>query len=396
MIRTFLSHPRAMRVGLALLCVAVVGSLALPLVKVHAADTPAAAGSAGSHAAMSITQSLALQRDWPVTLSASGAVAPWMEASIGARVTGLPLDQVLVNVGDRVRKGQLLAHFDDATVKAELAQQNAALTQAQASATQAEANAQQASANHARALSIQSSGAISEQDVLQYATQAATAQAQLAQAHAQIAQARAQLDASQLKLEFTRVTAPDDGIISARGATIGSVSQAAGSGAELFRLIRQGRLEWRAELTATQLTQIKPGLLVQITLPDGTQAGGRVRQLAPALDSTTRLGLAYVDLPTGTRALPAMYLNGNFQFPARKALTVPAESVVIRDGRSYVLRLEDKHSHLVAVTTGRRQGNEVEILAGLKPGDPVAVKGAGFLNDNDAVQILGSAAGAQP
>lgn len=353
---------------------------------VAGADTPPAPAVRPS---LTVTRAAAHQQDWAVTLSASGAVAAWMEASIGARITGLPLTEVLANVGDRVHKGQLLARFDDATVRAELDQQEAALTQALAAEQQAQASSAQAAANRDRALKIRDSGAISEQDVLQYTTAAATAAAQVAQAHAQVAQSRALLASSRLRLEFTQVVAPDDGVISARVATVGSVSQAAGGGAELFRLIRQGRLEWRPELTANQLAQVRPGMPVQLTLPDGGTVSGKVRQLGPAMDATTRLGLAYVDLAAGAKVLAGMYLSGTLAAARRSALTVPAESVVVRDGRSYVLRLDGQRCRLTAVTVGRRQGGDAEIVAGLKAGDEVVVQGAGFLNDNDLVRVVG-------
>ncbi len=349
--------------------------LALPALHVPlAAAAPAATAPATPRASLAVTTTQARLQSWPLTVAASGSVVPWMEATIGARVTGLPLIEVRVNVGDRVRKGQLLARFDDRTVRAEEDLQKAALAQAEAAAAQADANRD-------RAQSIQDSGAISAQDVLQYVTAAATAKAQ-------VAQARAQLLSTQLRLSFTDVVAPDDGIISARGATIGSVSQAAGGGSELFRLIRQGRLEWRPELTAAQLAQVRPGMLATLQLPDATPVQGRVRQLSPALDSTTRLGLAFVDLPAGAHALPAMYLNGHLQLGLQPAITVPYESIVIRDGRTYVVQLDSQRCRLVLVNTGRRVGDEVEVTSGLAVGTVVVVKGAGFLNDNDVVQVI--------
>ena len=369
--------------GAVLLLVGFAGASRAP----RAADR-ADAAAAAARASLSVTSTQVRTQDWPVTVSASGTVAAWMEASIGARVTGLPLVEVLVNVGDRVRKGQMLARFDDVTVRSELDQLAAALAQAEAAVRQAEAGAAQANANRDRALAIQDSGAISEQDVLQYTTLAATAQAQLAQAHAQVAQVTAQRTSTQLKLEFTRVTAPDDGVISARGATVGSVIQAAGSGSELFRLIRKGRLEWRAELTASQLALVKPGTMVTLALPDGRSVAGRVRQLGPTLDPNTRLGIAYVDLGTDSHLLASMYLSGTLQFARRAALTVPAESVVIRDGRSYVLRLEGARARLSAVTVGRRQGSDIEVTSGVHNGEQVVVRGAGFLNDNELVQVV--------
>ena len=151
----------------------------------------------------------------------------------------------------------------------------------------------------------------------------------------------------------------------------------------------QGRLEWRPELTATQLAQVHPGMRVHLTLPDGGSVQGKVRQLGPAMDATTRLGLAYVDLPAAPQVLAGMYLSGTLESARRSALTVPAESVVVRDGRSYVLRLDGQRCRLTAVTVGRRQGRDAEIVSGLKPGDQVVVQGAGFLNDNDLVRVVG-------
>jgi RND family efflux transporter MFP subunit len=328
-----------------------------------------AAPAAAPRPSMTITTATVGSAAWPAVVEASGGVAAWQEASVGARLSGLPLAEVRVNVGDAVRKGQLLARFDDATVRAEVAQ-------AEASLAQAEASARQADANRDRALKLKNSGAMSEQEILQNTTQSATAQAQ-------VAVSKAALTAARLKLDYTRVLAPDDGVISARGATLGAVAQ---PGTELFRLIRQGRLEWRAELTAAQLLQVKPGLAVQLSLPDGGSASGRVRQLAPALDNATRLGIAYVDLAPGSRARAAMYTSGRIVTTSRAALTVPGEAVVIRDGRSYVFRLDGDRVRMTPVVTGRREGTQVELVQGASAGQVVALRGAGFLNDNDLVR----------
>ncbi len=175
--------------------------------------------------ALTVTTVTPRRETWPVTLAASGSIEPWQEASIGTQVGGYSLTQVLVNVGDPVRRGQLLARFDPALLRAEEARLSA--------------NAEQAAANRMRALSLQRDGAISDQDVLQFVTADKVAAAQLA--------------ANRLQLRYTAVIAPDDGVISARTATLGAVVPA---GQELFRLIRGGRLEWRGELTAAQLASV--------------------------------------------------------------------------------------------------------------------------------------------
>jgi RND family efflux transporter MFP subunit len=358
-------------VGLALV------GLGLPTIFTARAQ-PTAAGTV-LKASLTVSAATVQRVSWSATLQAAGALAPWQEAVISARSNGLPLTEVLADVGSVVHKGQLLARFDDRSVRAELAQAEATLAQEQASA-------RQALANRDRTLGLKASGAVSEQDELQDVTQADTAAAKQDYASAALASAR-------VKLENTRVTAPDAGVVSARSATLGQV---AASGNELFRLIRQNRLEWRAELPAQQLGAVRPGMPVQVTLPDGSTARGAVRQVAPTLDATSRLALVYAELQPGSGGKASMYVNGRIELGVLPALVVPGESVVIRDGRSYVFRLDGNRVQRVAVATGRRQDKLVEITQGLQAGQRVAVRGAGFLSDGDTVQVAEPVAKSQP
>ncbi|MEN1832800.1 efflux RND transporter periplasmic adaptor subunit [Pseudomonas lijiangensis] len=308
--------------------------------------------------ALTVTVALATQARWPVTLEASGVIAPWQEAVISSQVSGLRLDEILVNVGDHVRRGQLLATFDSELLETDKARLKASWEQAEV--------------NRQRALKLKGTGSLSEQEVLQYLTQADVA--------------KALLQSTLLQLRYARVTAPDDGVISARNATLGIVSA---SGQELFRMIRQSRLEWRGEMTAIQLSGIKPGQRVDLTLPDDTCATALVRQIAPSLDSQARLGIVYADIEPGSGARAGMYPLGRVTLTESPAVIVPAGSVAVRDGRSYVPTLPagDRVS-LQAVTLGRRQGAEVEITSGLRIGDKVVVQGAGFLNEGDRVHVV--------
>ena len=309
---------------------------------------------------LTVTTALPSHAAWADTLNTSGPIAAWQEASIGAQIGGYQLVDVLVNVGDQVKKGQVLARFDRAMLEANEAE--------------LQANSDQAAANEKRSLALQKESAIAEQNVL------------LAVTNAKVA--KAQLDANKLQLRYADVVAPDDGVISARTATLGAVVPV---GQELFRLIRQNRLEWRGELTATQLAQITEGQQISLGLPDGTSATATVRQTAPSLDGTSRLGIVYADIRPGSHARAGMYANGRVTMRQTIAMTVPAEAVVIRDGRNYVLTLADSndtpHVALREVTTGRRQGAAIEIVSGLDAGTRLVVKGAGFLNDNDMVRL---------
>ncbi|MBZ4211873.1 MAG: efflux RND transporter periplasmic adaptor subunit, partial [Rhodoferax sp.] len=284
----FQTQPHALGLLLAALALAGLGLLAA---RSNAAGNEAA--PAGVKPALTVTLTQAKNSVLPLKLSANGNVVAWQEAIIGAEVNGLRVQELSASIGDQVQKGQLLASFAAEGVQADVALARAALMEATAAATDAAANA-------TRARAVQSSGALSAQQIDQLLT------AEL-MAKARMASAQAQLDAQQLRLSHTRLLAPDSGTVSARSASVGAVL---GAGMEMFRLIRQGRLEWRAEVTATELGRIKAGTPVLVTAPDGTQARGRVRMVAPTVDAQTRNGLIYVDI------LPGAPQGNSQQFPA--------------------------------------------------------------------------------
>lgn len=320
----------------------------------------------------------------PLLLEASGEVAAWQEASVGAEVAGLRISQVLVEVGQPVRKGQLLATLRDDSVRADLAQQEATVAEAKATLAQAQANAE-------RAQAMLPSRAVSAQDALAAETAQRAAAARLQSAQAGLA-------AQALRLANTQVRAPDDGVISARTASVGQVAP---TGGELFKLVRQGRVEWRAELPASRVHEAAAGLAARVTLPNGQVVEGRVRQVAPTLSSTTRRGVVYVDLPAGSGVKPGMYLSGALVLGERAAQVVPGSAVVVRDGTPYLMLIAaDGRVRAAKVTTGRRDAQNVEITsvagqgaaeAAAAPTLRVATQGAGFLKDGDTVKVAQSA-----
>lgn len=309
---------------------------------------------------------------WPVDVEAGGNVAAWQESSVGTEVGGLRIARVFVNVGERVRKGQTLAKLNPATVEADRASGLAAVAEAEANLSQAQLNAE-------RAARLSPTGALSKQEVVQYETQKKTAEAKLRAAQAQLA-------AQDLRLSFTTLVAPDDGVISARAATEGTVVQA---GTELFRLIRQSRLEWRAEVKGEALLQLQPGQAVQLKHPLGGTVTGKVRQVAPTVDVSTRNGIVYVDLPADAKLKAGLYVSGRFTLAQAPALTVPQSSLVSRDGITYALRVDkDNHVQAVKVQTGRLNNDAIEIVQGLQAGDRIVGRGAGFLKSGDTVRVV--------
>ncbi|WP_295381138.1 efflux RND transporter periplasmic adaptor subunit [uncultured Pseudacidovorax sp.] len=336
------------------------------------ADKPAAT----ARPALTVTVVQPQPADLVAGLPANGNIAAWQEAIIGSEAAGLRLADVRVNVGDVVKKGQVLATFSGDTVQAEVAQARASLAEAEAAAADAAANAE-------RARTLSATGALSQAQINQYLTTGQTAKAR-------VEAARAALQAQQVRQRNTQVLAPDDGVISSRTATVGAV---VGSGAELFRLVRRGRLEWRAEVASNELPRVRVGQKARVTAASGVTVEGTVRALAPTVDPQTRNALVYVDLPANGDVRAGMYARGEFMLGRIEQLTVPQSAVVVRDGFASVFEVgADGKVAMRRVTTGQRAGDRIAIAEGVKPEMKLVERGAAFLNDADVVQVQGQPA----
>ena len=356
--------------------VAVVALIAAAVAVRAANEKPADAAAAASAPRPSLTVAVTTPQTtrWPQVISANGNITAWQEASIGAEAQGLRLTQVRAQIGDRVKRGQVLALLAAETLAAEAAATRASL--AEAEATQAEA-----AANADRARQLQASGAISAQQIQQYVTGEATARARAAAI-------RARVRADEVRLAQTRIVAPDDGVISARSATVGAIAQ---PGQELFRLIRQERLEWRAEVAATELARLRTGMPATLTLAGGETVTGSVRMVAPTVDAATRNGVVFVDLPRPGAAKAGMFARGEFAVGELSALTLPQSAVLLRDGFSYVFQVgPDNKVRQVKVAVGQRSGERVAVTGGLDAKANVVAQGAGFLADGDTVRVVAS------
>jgi RND family efflux transporter MFP subunit len=352
----------------------------------QAADSAPAANAAGAPAvgkpALTVTLVQAQSGMLPLKLAANGNVVAWQEALIGAESGGLRVLELRASVGDSVKAGQVLATFAAESVQADVALARASLMEATANAAEATANAE-------RARSLQGTGALSAQQISQYLTAEQTAKAR-------VESAKAALDSQLLRLKHTQLLAPDSGIISGRNASVGSV---VGAGTEMFRLIRQGRLEWRGEVTSAELGRITRGTRVLVAAPGGAQIAGKVRMVSPTVDAQTRNGLVYVDLlgasavraatSVGASFKPGMFARGEFELGSSGAMTVVQTAVVVRDGFSYVYKVgPDNRVKQVKVQTGRLVGSQVELVEGVKLEDRLVASGAGFLSEGDLVKVV--------
>jgi RND family efflux transporter MFP subunit len=305
------------------------------------------------------------------TIAATGTVAARDELVIGSDASGLRLTEVRVDVGSVVRRGQLLARADDAQLVAQIAQQHAQIKQAEVELKQAQLNLE-------RAERLKESGFYS---VEMFQTRRTSAES----AAAKLDLVKAQLTELQVKLAHTRFVAPADGVIAKRSATVGAVVQ---PGAEMFRIIKDGEIEWLAELPSHSIARVESGALARIRFDDGRVIEARVRMIAPTMDAASRNGLVHVALPVGSPLKAGAFAKGEILIANAPALAMPESSVLTRDGYAFVYVVgADDVARMTRIETGARQRGLVEVTAGLKPDARIVGTGAGFVKDGDLVRV---------
>lgn len=324
----------------------------------------------------SVTAATVEMVDQARMVTASGSVSAWEEVPVGAETGGLVAVAVYVDEGAWVRQGQPLVKLNDSLIQAEVRQQQAALASA-------EANAEREDAELARAEELKSRGYLSQASL-------DMAVAEQRAARAQLSSAQAALAASRTRLEQTTIRAPVAGQVVSRSVTRGQIVQ---PGVELFRMVRDGRLELDAQVPEAELALVRPGMAATLTSDQGGGATGRVRIVTPEVDPQTRLGVARISLTSGSGLRPGMFARAEIDVGARPTLVVPSGAVVYREGKPgvYVIR-QNNTVHFQPIETGSRQGDLLAVTSGLTAGQRVVVQGAGFLGEGDAVRIAPAAA----
>jgi HlyD family secretion protein len=330
------------------------------------------AASGGARAAvMTVTAAPLARTELKRTIAMNGSVYAWQDVIIAPEVGGYRVAEVLVDIGAHVKAGQKLVELSTSLLEAEVATKQAMLNQRRAELDNAEA------ALH-RGQMLAETHTLSEADLDKLTAD------QLAK-RAAAASARADLETSQLRLKFTSVTAPDDGIITSRTVTVGQIAQA---GAEMLRLLRKGRIEWRGEVPEMQLGELAPGQEVTVTTVEGLVVRGTIRVVAPTISSGNRTGLVYVDLPSDDRIRPGMFARGEIVIGRGPGYTVPLESIVSADGYSYVFVVKpDNTVERRHIETGAVLGDSIEVMSGAEGNEMIVNKGAGFLKDGDLVSV---------
>lgn len=305
-------------------------------------------------------------------ISANGQIVGKEIAHVGARINGVAIERVLVDIGDVVKAGQVLAILDNQTATQEV-------IAAQAQLSQAQANLAKAQADLARAEPLIAIDAISREQYDGYQV------AQL-QAAASSRAAEANLINTRTRQAHTQVIAPVAGVISERQAEIGMMS----AGNALFQIIKDGVLEWQAGVSAYDAKQIALGMPVEINTPNGV-ATGVVTRIAPVANSSRELMIyATIDKDNQHGLSSGMLQAGKIILGNEQVLALPRRAIMSRDGYDYVWQLSKQGDNYqvkqTKVTLGAAIGEQVAVDL---PADTLVVaQGGGFLNEGDLVAVL--------
>lgn len=308
----------------------------------------------------------------PRRVTASGDIVAWNEVVVGAETGGLTAVSVLVDEGAWVRQGQPLVRMNDDLLRAQVRQQEASGAAARATLAQAEAAL-------ARARELRERG---------YLAQAGldTAIANQATAAAQVSAAEAALSEVRTRLGQTIVRAPVSGLVASRKVVQGQI---VAPGTELFRIVRDGRLELNAEVPETHLSQLRAGMPATILSDQLGEVSGTVRIITSQVDVQSRVGMARITLSRAGGFRPGMFARGVINVGDQPALTAPALAVVYRDNKPGVFVLGAQSVvRFRPIVIGSRTKDSVEVSEGLTAGERIVVQGAGFLADGDRVRVV--------
>ena len=334
--------------------------------------------SSNQQAVLSVETVMPSQDSIGNTLSADGTISAKDVANVSPKVNGVAIEQVLVEEGDRVKAGQVLAIFDTDAMQQQV-------LQAEADVAEAEATLANATADAARVLPLIEIDAISRQEADRYRTSKL-------QAEAALQASKARLSTQRLSVKNANVVAPVSGVISEKMAEVGMVA----GGEPLFTIIKGGILEWRADIDPKLLGEVSVGTPVRVSLPAGDSVMGKVNRIAPTADDNRQITI-YASLAANSKVRAGMYQTGEFLLGSTSAQTVPNSAIVSNDGYDYVMLVTNIKSQdgqnigrikQQRVSLGERFGDNVALTETLSADSRLVKQGGSFLNDGDLVRVV--------
>jgi HlyD family secretion protein len=328
----------------------------------------------------------------------SGLVGPLEEVQVQPLIEGQPIETLAADVGDKVVAGQVLATLSATTLTLQKSQFNASLASARATIAQAEAQliearsaADEAQRVNNRTIKLKAQGTSSQAQADQANAAAISATARVTVAvqsleatRAQLALAESQLENVDLQLSRTRVVAPVTGEVIERNALIGGIASAGGPA--MFKLIRDGALELRADVAEADLVRLASDQTAKmVAVGTSVPLAGKVRLVEPTIDATSRLGRVRISLDRPELVRSGMFVDAVVLVAERKTVAVPVTAIGSSADGATVMRVRDGLVERVPVTVGIRDGGLVELTSGVVPGDLIVTKAAAFVRDGDHI-----------
>ena len=325
----------------------------------------------------------------------SASVEAFETARLYAKVAGY-LDKILVDIGDRVTKGQVLAILDIPEMAMEYTQAEAELAEAKAQLVKAQADYTLQKVVLERSKTLRAREAITPQQLDEATAKCEVAAAEVTLVHSRIDNARARLGKLKTLMEYTKITAPFEGIVTERfvdpGALIQAATTASVNVSPVVTVQRVDMVRVFIDVPEPEVPAVDrgdPATLALSALPEKKFAG-TVTRLASALHPSTRTMKVEIDFPNPDGLLrPGMYgsLTLNLETHS-EALTLPAPALVTEKGKTFVYIVEDGKARRVEVMTGIDDGIRVEIVKGLQGNEAVIVAGASAVSDGGAVRAV--------
>lgn len=305
-------------------------------------------------------------------INATGTLAARREMPVGSVGEGGAVRSVLVDAGDWVEKGEVLAVIDRSVQSQQIASQAAQVDVAQADAELAQANLD-------RALKLVDRGFISKADVDRLTAERDAARARVRVAQATLGQLRAQADR-------LNIVAPEAGLVLERNVEPGQV--VGGGSGVLFRLARGGQMELLADLSENDLAKLSVGVRAEVT-PVGSEKTftGEVWQISPVIDPENRQGTARVALPYAKELRPGGFAQATIASGAVVSPILPESAIQNDEKGSFVFIVDDQNVvHRRDVTPGIVTAQGITVRSGLNGTEKVVARAGGFLNEGDKVR----------
>jgi HlyD family secretion protein len=363
----------------------------------YAIDEPKPAAAAGEGPAVSVVA--AAKTSFVQNVLVTGSLVARQEVLVSPQIDGYRIIELLVDEGDRVKEGQVLARLDRSTLETQLAQleaqrtrADAAIAQARSNIAQAEANQKQAAAAFERARDLVKTGATSQAifDEREAAARTAAATVTSALDGLRVSEAdktaiEAQIRESKLRVGYTEIKAPTDGLVSRRNVRLGQVASAT-IGDPLFRIIARGEVEMAAEVPEIYLPRLSGGMSARIDVAGLKERKGTIRLISPEVDPATRLGRVRIFIGDDKELRIGTFGRAVINVATSDGLGVPASAILTQNDVQSVQVVKDGKVATRQVRTGLISAGKTEIVEGLAEGETVVLRSGTLLRDGDVVR----------